>query len=170
MFLKIFIFIILNLNLCYAGPKSSFKDGNFISIAPPVINKNYYLLEYGFIIEKNVREYPFNAYVNLSLFEDWLNRKDDLQAGALGFKAGVIMPLLKEIPLSFQFGGGFAKAVLHPNPVFGRSEQTVSKNNMLLVETGLKYKINDYFVGATYQFNTVKYFSRKIFISCGVNY
>lgn len=169
----LFIFLFLSQFLSesvLASYEGTLKNDRLFIIAPPIINKDYYLIEYGFSVLKHVKNYDYNAYVKAALFEDWLNRPDDLKAGALGFKAGILMPLNKSLPLSFQFGGGFAKAVLHKSPVFGKTEQSQSRNNLFLLEAGLTYKYQDYLVNLVYQRNNVGYFSRKLFLSFGVNY
>jgi len=148
-----------------------FKEGALVNFAPPVINKNYYLFEYGFIVRKEISKwkYGYNAFVNASLWEDWKNRSDNLHAGALGFKAGVLFPLLSK-PLFYRVAGGFAKSVLHKNPIFGKDDQSVSKKTLLLFEAGLVYKFDKTYVSATFQQNNVKFFKRHIFLSVGVNY
>ncbi len=157
-------------NPCYAKSEALLKKGSLIRLAPPIINKDYFLLEYGFIIEKSAHKYDYNAYVTASLFEEYPDRSDRLKSGALGIKAGVLLPIYVTFPLSLQLGGGYAKSVLHPNPIFGKNEQTASKNNMLLLEAGLHYRIHRYSINVTYQRNTIDYFSRKVFVAFGVNY
>lgn len=148
-----------------------FREGSLINFAPPLINKNYYLFEYGFVVKKEIKKwkYSYNAFVNASLFEDWRGRSDNLHAGALGFKGGVLFPL-PNYPVYYRVATGFAKTVLHKNPIFGKEEQSVSKKTMILFEAGLVYKFSNTFVGLSYQINNVKYFKRNIILSFGVNY
>lgn len=156
----------------FAEPKELlFRDGNLINFAPPVINKQYYLFEFGFMIQKKIKnwDYGYNAFVNASLFEDWKGRTDNLRAGAMGFKGGVMFPLLKK-PVFYRVAGGFGKSVLHKNPVFGKDEQSVSKKNLFLFEVGGVYKFDHSFVSLTYQKTNVKFFTRNLFLSFGVNY
>lgn len=124
------------------------------------------------MIRKEIKKWGmgYNAFVNASLFEDWKGRSDNLHAGALGFKGGVMFPLLKNQPLFYRVAGGFAKSVLHKNPVFGKDEQSVSKKNLFLFEAGAVYRFDPVFVGLTYQRTNVKFFSRNLFLSVGVNY
>lgn len=153
------------------GSKELFRDGAIVNFAPPVVNKDYYLFEYGFTVRKEIKKwkYGYNAFVNASLFEDWNKRTDNLRAGALGFKGGVLFPL-PEPPLYYRVGIGFAKTVLHKNPIFGKDEQSVSKKTMLLFEVGFVYKFDHLFYSATYQLTNVSFFDRNLFLSIGVNY
>lgn len=148
-----------------------FREGNLAIIAPPGVNKDYYLLEFGFVIQKKIKalDYNYNAYVNAALFEDWKGRLDNLHAGALGFKGGVLFPV-PSVPLFMKVGVGFAKTVLHKNPVWGKSEQNVDKKDMFLLELGAFYSFDRYFLSFTYQKTNVHYFRRNSFLAIGVNY
>lgn len=148
-----------------------FKDGSLVNFAPPVINKQYYLIEYGFMVKKKIKkwDYGYNAFVNASLFEDWKGRSDNLHAGALGFKGGVLFPLMNT-PLFYRVAVGFAKSVLHKNPIFGNDKQSVSKKTMFLFELGGVYNFNPVYVGLNYQVSNVSFFTRHIILSVGVNY
>lgn len=168
----IFTLLIFFTTTCFAETKQyALHDGNMVVLAPPLVNKDYYLLEFGFVVQKKIKawDYNYNAYVNGALFEDWKDRSDNLRAGALGFKAGVLFPVLK-VPLSVKIGGGFAKTVLHKNPIFGKSEQSVQKKDMFLLELGALYNFDRYFVSFTYQKSNVRYFERNTFLAIGVNY
>jgi len=167
----LFLILLVSFSWPALGEELLFKEGALVNFAPPVINKDYYLFEYGFIVRKEIQKwkYGYNAFVNASLWEDWKNRSDNLRAGALGFKAGVLFPLIKE-PLFYRVAGGFAKSVLHKNPIFGKDEQSVSKKTLLLFEAGLVYKFDKTYVSATYQVTNVKFFTRHIILSIGVNY
>lgn len=157
---------------CFAQTKNILlREGNLVVLAPPLVNKDYYLFEFGFVIQKKIKawNYDYNAYVNGALFEDWKGRQDGLHAGALGFKAGVLFPI-PEVPLFLKFGGGFAKTVLHKNPIFGKSEQSVAKKDMFLLELGTLYSFDQYFVSFTFQKSNVSYFDRNTFLAVGLNY
>ncbi len=149
-----------------------FKDGTYLAFAPPYVNKDYFLIEYGFVVQKQLKEikYDYNAYVVASLFEDWKDKDGDLKAGGLGFKVGALFPLIKSFPTSLKVGAGFAKTTLHKNPIFGKTESAVAKKDMGILEAGLVFRYHKFFVGGTYQFSNVKYFTRHVFISFGVNY
>ncbi len=167
-----FALLILLTTNCFAETKHFLlREGNIAVLAPPVVNKDYYLLEFGFVIQKKIKawDYNYNAYVNAALFEDWKDRSDNLHAGALGFKAGVLFPV-PTIPLFMKVGGGYAKTVLHKNPIFGKSDQSVDKRDMLLLELGALYSFDHYFVSFTYQKSNVRYFTRNTFLAVGVNY
>lgn len=105
-----------------------------------------------------------------TLFEESTARADQLKAGALGFKAGVFLPIYVEIPLALKLSGGIARSVLHPSPILGKKEKTVSKNNMFLLDAGLLYQHQNFLISLTYQYNTIDYFTRKTFVTFGVNY
>lgn len=139
-------------------------------IAPPIINKDYYSIEFGFVTPKSVKSYYYNAFVTAALFQDSLEQPDKLHAGGLGFKAGIMLPTQTYIPLLITMTGGFAKTALHKNPFFGREEQSVSRKSMLLAELGLLYRYDKYFLRFAYQVSTVKYFKRHSLIMFGVNY
>jgi hypothetical protein len=171
--LVIFITLFLLTAESIASTKHLLFEKKYLTmIAPPVINKDYYLLEFGFAADKQIKkwDYHYNAFVTASLFEDWLKQEHSLKAGALGFKAGVMLPTQKWIPLLFTFSAGFAKTTLHKRPIFGRDKDSVDKKDMFLLESGLLYRYDDYFIRFNYQFNTVKYFKRKTFFMLGVSY
>lgn len=157
-------------NHSFAETIAPLSNKSLILLAPPVINKDYFLFEYGFVVNKNLNDYQYNAYVAIAFFEESPDRLDNLKAGALGFKGGVLLPVYREIPVSFKLGAGFARSVLHHNPFLGKDEQTTSKNNMILIESGLLYHHDQYSLGITYQRNTIDYFTRKLFLNVGVNY
>ncbi|MBC7539553.1 MAG: hypothetical protein H7281_12085 [Bacteriovorax sp.] len=170
-FLITFIFSISSISL--AGTNEfAFHKGNLAILAPPVINKDYYLLEFGFVTEKKIKywDYSYNAYVNAALFEDWLGKTDRLRAGGLGFKGGVILPTQPWIPLLFTVTVGYAKTVLNKNPLIGNESSNVSKKDMILLETGILYHYDKYFLRFAYQRSNVKYFSRHTILMLGVSY
>lgn len=174
-YLKLFFLLLLviaNTGSLAATKEFVLPNGNLVLFAPPVINKDYFLIEFGFVIEKKIKAFDFgyNAYVNAALFEDWLGKKDRLRAGGLGFKGGVILPTQPWIPLLFTLSTGFAKTVLHKDPVFGRDEQSVDEKVMILLEAGAMYRYDKYFIRLAYQRSNVSYFSRHTFLTLGVNY
>lgn len=151
----------------YIPPK-----GNLVAIAPPVINKDYFSFEFGFLTEKKINswDYEYNAYVSAILFQDWLNQDEHLRAGGLGFRGGVLLPILPWTPLLFTTTIGFSKTVLHRKPFFGNAEKSVSKKDMFSIEAGFVYKIDKYYLRSVYQQSNVKYFNRHLIISFGVYY
>jgi hypothetical protein len=149
------------------------KSGYLAALAPPYVNKKYYLLEFGFVSEKIISswDYKYNAYVTASLFEDWLNQTGKLRAGGLGFKGGVMLPTQPWIPLLFTLSVGFAKTVLHNQPIVGYDNQSAAKKDMFLIEGGALYHFNKkYFLRYAYQLSNVKYFKRHTFLELGVTY
>lgn len=170
-FLSFLLFILFSLSASGEEKQQIFRDGAIINFAPPVVNKDYYLFEYGFTVRKQIKKwkYDYNAFVNASLFEDWHKRGDNLRAGALGFKGGVLFPL-PDTPLYYRVAVGFAKTVLHKNPIFGKDQQSVSKKTMVLFEPGFVYKLDHIYFTGTYQLTNVRFFTRNYFFSVGVNY
>ena len=149
-----------------------FKSGTLLSLGLPYVNKDYYLIEFGFVTAKKYKKFNFdyNAFVTASLFEDWLDRNDKLRAGALGFKAGIMAPSQPWVPVLFSLSAGFAKTVLHKNPILGRERTASGKKDMFLIETGIIYKYNQYYARLAYQISNVKYFKRHTLITLGVIY
>jgi hypothetical protein len=171
MFLITLIISISSISL--AGTNEfAFHKGNLAILAPPLINKDYYLLEFGFVTEKKIKswDYSYNAYVNAALFEDWLGKTDRLRAGGLGFKGGVILPTQPWIPLLFTMTIGYAKTVLNKNPLIGKESSNVFKKDMILIEAGAVYRFDKYFLRYAYQRSNVKYFSRHSILMLGVSY
>lgn len=175
MFLMTFFIFMTSImtSMSFAGTNDFIlKNGRLAIVAPPVINKDYYLIEFGFVTQKKIKSwnYQYNAYVNAALFEDWVGKPNKLRAGGLGFKGGVFLPTQKWIPLLFTLSVGFAKTVLHNNPILGNDDQSVDKKDMFLIEAGLLYRFDKYFLRFAYQRSTVSYFSRHTILMMGVNY
>lgn len=173
--LKYFIFIIffIKSSLAFSDTKEFLlNEGRLLIIAPPVINKNYFLSEFGYVIQKKIMkfDYSYNAYVDVALFEDWLNQKDNQKAAALGFKGGVILPTQHELPFLATITLGYAKSILHPSPIFGREDAITSKHEMVFFELGALYHYQNYFLKLTYQKSNVQFFKRHTFLALGVNY
>ena len=176
-YFKFFLIIFFSLfgmgNICKAEMKELvITEGKILSIAPPIVNKDYFLLEFGYLLEKKkvAWNYYYNAYVSADLFEDGQNLTDNLKAGGLGFKGGVFLPFEPWWPLLFSISGGYAKTVLHDSPLFGRDAVIKSKKDMVLIELGLLYHYEKYLIRFNYQKTNVHYFNRSTFISFGVNY
>lgn len=147
-----------------------FPRGNLVFFAPPVINKDYFLLEFGFITEKIARGAKYNAYVTAGLFQDSQDQDGKLKAGALGFKGGIMIPTQPWVPLIFTMAGGFAKTVLHKNPFLGKDDTAAAQKDMFLLEPGFLYRIDKYMIRAVYQVSNVKYFKRHFILTFGVSY
>ena len=166
------IFVTISSSAISAIKDHVFKTGRLLLVGPPLVNKDYFLLEYGFVTDKKIKswDYQYNAYVTATLFQDWLGNSNQLRAGALGFKAGFILPFQPWIPLEFTITTGFAKTVLHKNPFLGRDHLTVAKKDMVLLESGLLYHYDNYFFRFSYFVSNVKYFKRHALITMGVVY
>lgn len=145
-------------------------NGNLLMLAPPVINKDYFQLEFGFVSAKKVKSSVFNAYVTAAVFQDSYNQSGKLKAGGLGFKGGVMIPTQPWIPLLFTMTGGFAKTALHKNPFLGKDNAAVADKDMFLLEPGLLYRFDKYLIRTVYQVSNVRYFKRHFIINFGVNY
>lgn len=148
-----------------------FSKPNLIIFAPPIINKDYFLIEFGFISEKDIISwnYKYNAYAAVTLFQDSLDKKH-LRAGALGFKGGVILPTQLWTPLFLTGALGFAKTALHKEPFFGREDSSTAQKDMIFLEIGALYKYDKYFFVLNYQRSNVKYFTKHTNLMFGVNY
>lgn len=177
MILKIKIIILLLLIIpmsAHAGRTREliFPRGTLIMLGLPYINKDYYSLEIGFITDKRITkwDYSYNVYVTGALFEDWVDRNDDYRAGGLGFKAGGYFPVQPWVPFFFTFTGGFAKTVLHTNPIMGKDDQNIGKKDMFLLEAGFLYRYDQYLIKYVYQQSNVKYFKRHLILTLGVSY
>lgn len=154
-----------------AETKSLVLQEKFLALAAlPIINKDYYSIEFGFLTKKKSWDYQYNAYVTVNLFEDWLDQPGKLRAAGLGFKGGVVLPTQKTIPLFAMLSVGFAKTTLHKNPIFGREEQAVDRKDMLFLEAGALYKIDKFIMRLAYQRGTIKHFHRHVIFSMGVSY
>lgn len=165
------LFLLFFLNTGIAAEKTNFviEDKFLVLAGLPVINKDYYSLEFGFLTKKKAKNYQYNAYVTATLFEDWLDHPGKVRSGALGFKGGVILPQ-NNIPLYTMLSVGFAKTALHNNPLFGKEEQSIARKDMLFLEVGALYRIDKIFLRLAYQRGTVKHFKRHVIFSVGVSY
>lgn len=176
-FIKNCLFTLFLISICsaaFAGSSNEFviPKGNLALLAPPVINKDYFLFEFGFLTEKEFKpwDYKYNAYVTAAIFQDSLNKQDNLKAGGLGFKGGVILPTQPWIPIYSTLSIGFAKTALHKSPFFGRKDASVARKNMFLIETGGLYRIDKYFLRFAYQVSNLKFFSKHTILTFGVSY
>lgn len=148
-------------------------EGAFLLFSPPVVNKNYFNLEFGFITEKEFKpwKYPYNAYVTAGLFQDTYKRNDNLKSAGLGFRGGVLLPTQPWIPLMGTLALGYSKTVLHKNPIFGRDESSRAKKNMLAFEAGLLYHFDHkYVLRYHYQISNVRFLKTHFMLSLGVDY
>ena len=171
MFLAVSLILTVHTTSAFAND-FVFKQGQLIMLAPPIINKDYFLFEFGFLTEKKIKawNYAYNAYVTVGLFQDWSKQQNDLKAGALGFKGGVILPTGPWFPLLFTMSLGFSKTALHENPFLGREEKTIEDKDMFLIEAGPLYRIDKYFLRLIYQVSNVRYFNRHTILTIGVGY
>ena len=170
----LFIIFLLGIStFSYAGSnRFVLHKGHLVIFGPPVINKEYFLIEYGFIREKSVKSwgYRYNAYVTGTLFQDHQGQ-GHIRAGALGFKAGVILPTQPWVPFLLAATLGFAKTALQRNPFLGKDGSSIAQKDMIFLEAGAIYRINEnYFVRFAHQRSTVKYFKRHNILMFGVNY
>lgn len=148
-------------------------DSTFILVAPPLINKDYFGLDAGFVVNKRLKKFKldYHLYVTGTLFQDSSKElPEHLKAGALGFKFGGLAAFFPQIPVFLKVGTGYAKTALHHSPIFGNEKKSVSKKDMFFFETGLVYKIDKFVIGLNYQKSNVKYFHRNFYIQLGVNY
>lgn len=170
--LIIIIFLIsINTN-SYAGSNEFvLPKGNLIIVAPPIINKDYFLFEIGFVVEKKIKSwsYKYNAYATAALFQD----SQDLgrnNAGALGFKGGILLPTQPWVPFLLTMSLGYAKTTVQRNPFLGKEESSIARKDMFLIEAGALYRIDKYFIRFAHQRSSVKHFKRHNILMFGVNY
>lgn len=170
----LFVILFSASSISFAGSNEHvMPKGTFAMLAPPGINKDYFLLEFGFVTEKEFKpwSYKYNAYVTGALFQDSYKRSDNLKAGGLGFKGGVLLPTQPWVPLLATVTVGFAKTVLHKNPIMGRDPSTVDKKDMFLLEGGLLYHFDQkYIIRSAYQVSNVRYIKTHFIIMLGVDY
>ncbi|MBI2521323.1 MAG: hypothetical protein HYV97_12950 [Bdellovibrio sp.] len=143
-----------------------------VFFAPNIINTKYFCFEFGFRSQKKIDSlhYLYNAFAEAFVAEESYTTSQDLRAGALGFKGGVILPTQPWIDLFLQFSLGYAKTALHEDPWLGKREESRSIRDMFLIEAGAMYRYKTLFLRFIHQENTVKYFTRKTFIALGVNF
>ncbi len=149
------------------------RHQGFAFYTPHLINPKFFSIEIGFVTQKSIKRwnYPYHAFANLLIAEESYTTNDELRAGALGAKAGILLPTQPWIPLFVSSSFGFAKTALHHEPWFGKTEQTIEDKTLLLAEFGLLYRYGKKLLfKASYQFNTVDYFKRKTFLAIGLNF
>ena len=168
----LFTIIIFSTNLLAFVPKAlTLQKEKIVFYIPHLINPKYFGFEFGFLTHKKISSYHFNAFLRAFIAEESYTINNDLRAGALGAKGGVLFPTQPWIPIYIELGIGFAKTALHKDPWFGVKEKTVSSKHLLLAETGLMLRYNKkYLFRLTYQFNNVSYFERALSFGVGVNF
>jgi len=145
--------------------------GKLAFYTPVILNPKYFSFSFSFLTRKKLsRNYHFNAFAGIFLAEESFTTNDDIRAGALGFKGGVLLPTQPWVPLYFQFSFGYAKTVLHREPWFGKKDQSFQIKDMLMVETGILFKWKQFLLRYVFQINTTSYFKKKNFISIGANF
>lgn len=152
--------------------QNQLESGTVVLFSPPVMNKKFYTFELGIIAEKKIQQwnYNYNAIASAVIFEDWKNQEGELKAGGLGFKGGVLLPILSWPHLFLVGQLGFAKTALHPNPLFGKDKNITSKKDMFFVENAVLVFYKHALFKFTYQVSNVKYFKTHIFLTIGWHY
>jgi hypothetical protein len=175
-----FIFLwVLGLTLNFT-PVYAFKDrqvtlpGDFlVSYAPHIFNTKSMMAELGFLTQKEFESigYNYNAFVKLSMMEEFYRQDPSLRAASLGVKGGVLLPTQPWLPLMLNLGIGFSKTTIHERPWFGNRDKAVLRQEMVMGEAGLLWHHRQrYFLRGTYHINNRKTFKRNFFFSLGANF
>ena len=138
---------------------------------PHLLNPKFFGFEFGFVVQKYVGDYPYHAFAKAVVAEEFFTVDQKNRGGALGVKAGLLLPTQPWLPLFLELAFGYAKTAFQEDPWFGGSDVTLQNDDLLLAEIGLIYRFGDKFlVRANYQVNNVDYFDREVFMSVGFNY
>lgn len=140
---------------------------------PHLLNPKFFGFEFGFVTNKKIERinYPYNAFAKITITEDFYEFDPDLRGGALGFKAGVLLPTQPWIPLSLELAIGYARTSLQKDPWLGDEEDSIRSDDLLLFEAGILYRMKEKLLFRfSYQFNNVEYFQRNFFFSIGYNF
>lgn len=165
------IFINSNSALAFVPESMVLQHKKISFYTPHIFNPKFFGFEFGFVTKKNIKSYHFNAFAKLLIAEEFYTTSSTLRAGALGVKAGVIMPTQPWIPIYFEFAIGFAKTALHVDPWLGDREDSLQSKDLLLAEAGVIFRYKEKMLfRINYQVNTLKYFTKKTFVSVGFNF
>jgi len=140
---------------------------------PHIFNPKFFAFEFGFVTDKKIKSwnYPYNAFAKILIAEDFYKFDPNLRAGALGFKAGIMIPTQPWLPISLELAIGYAKTSLQKDPWLGEDDDRIQNKDLLLAEGGLVWIYNGKILfRLNYQYNNVDYFKRKIFFSIGSNF
>ena len=117
-----------------------------------------------------IKSYHYNAYVAAFLAEESYSTHQNLRAGALGGKGGVLLPIMPWAPIFFETSVGFAKTALHKDPWFGKKEDSVATRTQLLIQCGAVVRYGQMLFFSHYQVNNLNYFSKKFFLGLGYHF
>lgn len=141
--------------------------------SPHLLNPKYFGFEFGFVVNKKIEswDYPYYAYAKATVVEEFYTSDQGLRAGALGVKAGLLLPTQPWVPVFLDLGFGFAKTAYQKDPWFGSRDKTIKEGQMYLAEIGLVMRLSEKLLLRTHiQVNNLDYFKRDFFVSIGFNY
>ncbi len=166
----LFLLVLLHQHANSSTKELIFKEEKIFNFSPVLFNSKFFNFEFGYMTNKIIKRfnYSYNAYAQAFVAEESYATSEQLRAGALGFKGGVIMPLGPWYPVFLQAAIGYAKTALHKDPWFGQREKTNELSDMFLLEAGGLIAYGNLLFRGMYQINNVKYFTRKTYFSLGV--
>lgn len=148
-------------------------EGNISFITPTILNNRYFRFEIGYVVDKKIKsiDYNFNAFVEAILGEETYAKDENVRAGSLGGKGGLLLPTQPWIPFYLYMATGYAKAALHGDPWLGKKEDSIALKDMFLAEGGALFTYNRRVLFRySYEVTTVKFFKKKSFFSIGMSF
>ncbi|MCO4793788.1 MAG: hypothetical protein KC493_08755 [Bacteriovoracaceae bacterium] len=176
-YFKYFMIAFLVTNTCFAKASSLdgvvLKNKRIMFYTPHLFNPKFFGFEFGFVTDKKIEaiNYPYNTFAKILISEDFYRYDSTLRAGALGLKAGILLPTQPWIPLSLELAVGYAKTSLQEDPWLGEDEERIQSKDLMLAEAGIVFTYRKKVLFRLHhQFNNVNYFVRKTFFSVGSNF
>ncbi len=156
----------------YAKLKEQKALDNIFYYSPDIVNDKYTGYELGFISNKKIKKLDYNyyAFASFIVMNEQYRPDDNLSAGALGFKGGVLLPTQPWVHLYLHLAVGFAKTSLQHDPFFGKTEQSLSSEDMFYYECGVVIRQKQFLAKVVFQDRSVDYFYRDVIFSLGVNF
>jgi len=139
-------------------------------VTPGFFNPKYFSIGFGFITQKKILTYHYNAYVIAFAAEESYTTHQELRAGALGGKGGVLLPVVPWVPIFLESAVGFAKTALHKDPWLGKSKDSIATRTQLLIQGGVLVRHRKMLFFSNYQINNLNYFSKKLFVGVGYHF
>lgn len=169
MFYFIHIILFIFSYTLHANDAVSISKPYYWKITPPAINGSHMAIETGFITQKKYEKfnYDYNAFVGAFLARETYIANHQLKTAELGFKGGLLFPVVPIIPIFLQGNAGYAKTAFQEDPIFGKSKQTISKKDMFFYELGSLYHFERFFLNALYQKNNLNTVEQSYFLSIG---
>lgn len=183
-----YIFVILISAICNSAVNASTTEsdatgkvlieGNLIAfVSGSMTDPKFIGGEFGVIHQKKVLDRSIYPYVAAFLYhkkvaqEEFPESNDNnLFGGAMGAKAGILVPTSTQYGFSLMLLLGGAKTAVQKNPWFGRVENNVDEGTLYLVEPGLLYHYKHFIFRLSYMVTSMKYIRSTGNISIGVNF